>query len=283
MKEKTDKIKERGQYEVHWFEERGDASIWVEDVRTNDSVWELFGAEEIHELIEDGFIKWEDDESVLRYLKDMRIIRESKIKEVMGYNLKASDKKFIMEWLKGDKSIGDESKTGNAYIDSGKRGEKFRGAMSTFAILDRPSNTLYYGDASGNVSQTWINMIKRTAQGLGFKVEYGDYVMNEKEESFFNSDKSAKEFLNEAYSNDFNGDKNGPLTSMDDNHRHMYEVDLNKGSGKTISVIPLDFPKYHTHELIEWKVMPAGAGNESHKHTIYEAGTPYKGLPKGNL
>jgi hypothetical protein len=60
-------------YEVHWWQERGGASIWVEDLHNNKEVWSVTD-EDVFSLIEDGFIKWDNDKSVLDYLHSVGVI-----------------------------------------------------------------------------------------------------------------------------------------------------------------------------------------------------------------
>lgn len=66
----------RDRYRVDWWQERDRASVVVYDQNDKD-VWEAWD-ENVHELIEDGFIKWEDNDSVLEYLLSLDIIREGK-------------------------------------------------------------------------------------------------------------------------------------------------------------------------------------------------------------
>lgn len=86
-----------------------------------------------------------------------KYIGESRVDEVMGYKIKAKDKKIIMAFIDGA-ADGE----GNAlYID--KRGDKteLRAPMhGTIATRDS-KGYISVESASGNVSQTWLNMIKK--------------------------------------------------------------------------------------------------------------------------
>lgn len=94
--------------------------------------------------------------------------------------------------------------------------------------------------------------------------------------NFLESNENAKDFIRSKLNEidtEFQGETNQPMTSFDHDHHHGYEVDQ-YGKGRTVTVNPLEFPKHHVHEIIEWKVMPAG--EDQHSHTIYEAGVRKK-------
>lgn len=60
--------------DVDWWQERDRASVVVFDNENRRAtLWEAWD-EEVYELIEDGFIKWHDDSSVLDYLEDVGVL-----------------------------------------------------------------------------------------------------------------------------------------------------------------------------------------------------------------
>jgi len=97
-------------------------------------------------------------ESVQKYLN-----------EVMGYNMKASDKKFISSWINGNLKEGD-----NNQRLSIEKGNILSGVMSNLARIK--DMVLYYGYAYGNVSQTYINYIKKTAKQNGLTLKYSEKI-----------------------------------------------------------------------------------------------------------
>jgi len=72
----TDKI---GHYAIDWWSERDRNSIVVIDTSNDKAVWECWD-EDCHQMIEDGFFKWHDSKGVIKYLKDMKIIKENLMK-----------------------------------------------------------------------------------------------------------------------------------------------------------------------------------------------------------
>ena len=60
-------------YEIEWWAERDRLSIVVTDQATNRDVWEAWD-KTVQELIEDGYIDWGNNDSVMKYLVDMDIV-----------------------------------------------------------------------------------------------------------------------------------------------------------------------------------------------------------------
>ncbi len=94
-----------------------------------------------------------------------KVVVEGEVSEVMGYKLKAKDKKLILAFIDGAKD-GE----GNAlYIDEIGNGTELRGGMSgTIATRDNKGD-ITLGRAYGNVSQTWINFIRKNTPKLSLK------------------------------------------------------------------------------------------------------------------
>lgn len=68
------KIADADALDFDWWQERDRASVVVyTDDSRNVEIWAAWD-ENVHELIEDGFIKWEDDDSVLDYLEHLGIV-----------------------------------------------------------------------------------------------------------------------------------------------------------------------------------------------------------------
>ena len=63
-------------YIIDWWAERDRHSIVVTDENGND-VWECWD-EDCVDMVEDGFIKWENDKSVIEYLEEVGIIKQAK-------------------------------------------------------------------------------------------------------------------------------------------------------------------------------------------------------------
>lgn len=90
-----------------------------------------------------------------------------KVDEVMGYRMKPKDKKLVKGFIDGSLSSGE----GNAlYIDDLGAGKAdLKGGMSgTIASRDEKGH-ITLGQAYGNVSQTWINFIRKNTPKLMLK------------------------------------------------------------------------------------------------------------------
>ena len=66
---KTDNVSWKGvTYRVDWHQERDNADVTVTDYHTDETIFDSYDPEEISGLIEDGFFKWEDSDSLIKYL-----------------------------------------------------------------------------------------------------------------------------------------------------------------------------------------------------------------------
>lgn len=81
MRQKFLSKEDRERYEISWWVERDRASVVVTDTKTDKDVFEAWD-DDVRELIEDGFIKWEDDQSVLDYMEHLGIIKSEKISSI---------------------------------------------------------------------------------------------------------------------------------------------------------------------------------------------------------
>ncbi len=91
-----------------------------------------------------------------------RRVGDFSLNEVMGYRMKPKDKKLAMAFISGDAKDGDEGAT--LFVD----GDELRSGMSTIATRDAKGN-ITPGTAYGNVSQTWINFIRKNTPKLMLK------------------------------------------------------------------------------------------------------------------
>ena len=64
---------------VDWFEDMGHNSIYVHVFENdqNNTIWSCHDYNEISDMITDGFMKWEDDESIIAYLRELGIIKSN--------------------------------------------------------------------------------------------------------------------------------------------------------------------------------------------------------------
>jgi len=91
-----------------------------------------------------------------------KIIVESEVNEVMGYKMKPKDKKLAMAFIDGNTKDGDE---GNIlFVDK----NELRSGMATIATKDKKGN-ITLGRAYGNVTQTWVNFVKKNTPKLMLK------------------------------------------------------------------------------------------------------------------
>jgi len=91
-----------------------------------------------------------------------KVIVESEVNEVMGYKMKPKDKKLAMAFIDGDAKDGDE---GNVlFVDK----NELRSPMATIATKNK-KGYITLGTAYGNVSQTWINFVKKNTPKLMLK------------------------------------------------------------------------------------------------------------------
>lgn len=82
--------------------------------------------------------------------------------EVMGYKLKASDKKLIDKFVKGD-ADGDSK---NLSIENDMLTGPMRGTGQPLATRDKRGFITPH-EAHGNISQTWINYVRKAAKKEG--------------------------------------------------------------------------------------------------------------------
>jgi hypothetical protein len=97
-------------------------------------------------------------------------MEEAVIREVMGYSLSGSDRLVIKAFLKGEDNRDYYPSQGkNLFLD--EDGKVLRSSWEDNLATRTGANTIKMGAASGNVSQTWINAIRKMAKAEGVVVE----------------------------------------------------------------------------------------------------------------
>lgn len=91
-----------------------------------------------------------------------KLVAESEVSEVMGYTMKPKDKKLAMAFISGDAKHGDEGK--GLFVDK----NELRSGMATIATRDK-KGYITLGTAYGNVTQTWINFVKKNTPKFWLK------------------------------------------------------------------------------------------------------------------
>jgi predicted Zn-ribbon and HTH transcriptional regulator len=90
--------------------------------------------------------------------------------ESLGYKLKAGDRKMIAAFVKGEDGSGIKAK--NLDIEGDYLTGPSRGKGQPLAT--RKGSTITIGDPQGNVSQTWVNAIRKAAKAAGLKIMESD-------------------------------------------------------------------------------------------------------------
>ena len=94
------------------------------------------------------------------------------VNEVMGYKLNARDKQIIDEFVMKDFDAAMKLyKNGAYYVEKVSSGWALKGSMSG-TLAAWIGDTLYYGQAYGNVTQTVINYVKKTAKYYKIQPQY---------------------------------------------------------------------------------------------------------------
>lgn len=91
-------------------------------------------------------------------------LEEAKVSEVLGYSLPDSDKRLIRSFLNKEQDPKDGK---NLFIDDGNISSGWSKDLTTWV----GDNKIKIGPASGNVSQTFVNAIKREAKAQGIQIE----------------------------------------------------------------------------------------------------------------
>jgi hypothetical protein len=129
------------------------------------------------EELDNGFVQakaenvpWEEIEDDFNYESQRQeSMEEAYVREVMGYSLHNSDKLVIKAFLKGKDNRDYYPTDGkNLYLEDD--GKTLSSGWEKLAQWTG-DNRIKLGQASGNVSQTWINAVRKMAKAEGIVVE----------------------------------------------------------------------------------------------------------------
>ncbi len=96
----------------------------------------------------------------------MDIVDKYLTNEVMGYKMKPKDKKLVKAFIDG----ASEGEGNSLYIDDlGGGAADLKGGMSGVIASRDAKGYITLGNAYGNVSQTWINFIRKNTPKFWLK------------------------------------------------------------------------------------------------------------------